>query len=225
MSRHRLSAFEFVCDTSEVQAGEGDHPAGYRAPEYWSHRLTDTFNLRGTGHIEYSESYNRWLYRAKRRALRAAVSGLAPGARALDVGSGTGWVVDQLRQLGLRVDGCDITEVAVSRLRQSYPDAQFFQLRLGTDEIPVEDATYDAVTALGVMYHVTDDMEWAAGIGELVRVLRSGGRLVVTDRLGSTDVMPAEHVRFRSLARWMEMASSCGLVLERQRPMFRWLSL
>ena len=214
-----------VCDTALVPKDAGDIPGGYRAPEYWSERLTGIFNLRGTGHIEYSEAYNRWLYRAKARALRAGLSGTTSGMAALDVGSGTGWVVAQLRQRGLRVDGCDITDVAVDRLREAYPDLRFFRLRLGTDRVPVDDATYDVVTAMDVMYHITDDMEWSAGLADLTRVLRPGGRLVVSDRFGADDVVPAEHVRFRSLERWREAAGACGLTLDHVRPMFRWLSL
>src|SRR5437763_2064881 len=86
---------------------------GYRPKEYWSARLSSDFNLRGTGHICYSEEYNRWLYRAKARVLRRGLRGLQHTALALDIVSGSGWVVDQLVAWGAEGQGCDGAEVAV----------------------------------------------------------------------------------------------------------------
>src|SRR5690349_10430675 len=88
----------------------------YEPARYWTDRLAGDYSLRGTGHLAYSARYNRWIYRVKRRALRRGLRGSAAGARALDLGSGTGWVVEQLLDRGLRVDGCDIAANAVAEL-------------------------------------------------------------------------------------------------------------
>jgi SAM-dependent methyltransferase len=197
---------------------------GYQPAKYWSERLADQYDLRGTGHLSYSRGYNQWLYRAKRRALKRALEGVEPGATALDLGSGTGWVVRELLAAGLKVEGCDIAELAVDRLRERFPGATFFQATLGRDPLPREDATYDLVTALDVMYHVTDDSAWGAALSEAARVLRPGGFLVASDGLGAEDRMPSDHVRFRSLGRWSEAAAAAGLRRERVDPYFRWLS-
>ena len=50
----------------------------HRPEAYWSERLDGEFNLKGTGHIGYSRGYNRWLYRAKGRALRRALKSVNP---------------------------------------------------------------------------------------------------------------------------------------------------
>jgi SAM-dependent methyltransferase len=194
------------------------------AREYWSRRLRSHYSLRGTGHLSYSEGYNAWLYRAKRRALRPVLAGIDPGDRVLDVGSGTGWVVAELLARGARVEGCDIAGVAVERLRATFPDVEFFELALGSDPIPRPDASFDAITALDVLYHVTDDDSWISAVTELSRVLRPGGTLIASDGLGETDREPAAHVRFRSLARWRQAADTAGLELAETRPLYRWLS-
>ena len=197
---------------------------GYKPAEYWSERLAGQYDLRGTGHLSYSRGYNDWLYRAKRRALRRALNGLAPGSAVLDLGSGTGWVVQELLRAQARVEGCDIAELAVERLRARFPQASFFQTTLGSEPLPAGDGTYDAVTALDVMYHVTDDAAWDAAVREAARVLKPGGILVISDGLGSSDRVPGPHVRFRSLSRWAELTTSAGLTQRQIAPYFRWLS-
>jgi SAM-dependent methyltransferase len=197
---------------------------GYEPETYWSDRLGKDFDLRGTGHLGHSTAYNKWVYRQKAAALDRALSDLKPGARALDIGSGTGWVVERLRRRSLVVDGCDITAVSVDTLSRRFPDASFFLLALGADRIPREDACYDAVTLYDVAYHIVDDDTWRAGLAEIARVLRPGGRLIVSDRLGDDTVTAADHVRFRSRPQWAEASSTVGLSLERAEPLHRWLS-
>ena len=51
-------------------------------------------------------------------------------------------------------------------------------------------------------YHIVDDDVWAAGLRELSRVLKPGGKLIVTDRLGDQPERVADHVRFRSRRDW-----------------------
>jgi SAM-dependent methyltransferase len=192
--------------------------------EYWSRRLESHFSLRGTGHLSYSDAYNAWLYRGKRRALAPLLDRLPARCRVLDLGSGTGWVVGELLARGLEVEGCDLVDAAVERLRARYPGVEFFAVELGREPLPRPDAAYDALTALDVLYHVTDDARWSEALAELARVLRPGGALVVSDGLGDLDRVPADHVRFRSRQRWCEAAASVGLELEEVRPLYRWLS-
>jgi SAM-dependent methyltransferase len=196
----------------------------YRPDEYWEDRLRKHPDLRGTGHVSYSESYNAWLYRGKRRALHKALRHLPARSRVLDVGSGVGWVVDQLRQAGHRADGCDIAPTAVAALTQRFPDATFFLATIGGDPLPVEDASYDAVTFLDVAYHIVDEAAWERAVADVARVLRPGGHLVVIDQLGAEDQAPAAHVRFRSRDHWARVSSAHGLSVVEVLPTYRYLS-
>ena len=197
---------------------------GYDPEQYWSDRLDAGLGLRATGHWRYSARYNRWLYRAKGRALRRALADAPRPMRALDIGSGTGWVVEQLLAAGATVDGSDLAEPALRDLRQRHPESDFFRLAIGTDGVPRPDGSYDVVTAMDVLYHVTDDSQWQTAVAELARVLKPGGRLVITDTLGDSDLSPAPHVRFRSMGRWLDAAAHAGLAHEASGPLFRWLS-
>jgi SAM-dependent methyltransferase len=197
---------------------------GYRPEEYWETRLTRDFSLRGVGHVGYSERYNRWLYRRKRHVLRRALHGLAPPLRGLDVGSGVGWVVRELERFGAEVEGCDIAEVAVERLRESFPEKTFFRAALGDEALPRPDASYNVVTMLDVAYHLVDEREWRAALAEVGRVLAPGGRLIASDGLTERERSPAAHVRFRSRSAWADALHAAGLELTHVEPCFRWLS-
>jgi len=41
----------------------------YEPKSFWEQRLSKYFNLKGVGRICFSESYNYWLYRRKKRCL------------------------------------------------------------------------------------------------------------------------------------------------------------
>lgn len=200
------------------------HRPEYRPAAYWTERLERAFDEQGVGCVDYDRAYNRWLYRAKARTLERALALTGPAGDVLDVGSGTGWVVARLLRHGARVEGCDITQVSVERLRARHPELSFFRVELGAQPLPRPDASYDTVTMLDIAYHITDDAHWRAAVGEAARVLRPGGRLVVTDGLGDEDHTPAAHVRFRGLPAWNEAAANAGLVLEHRFAAFRWLS-
>ena len=147
-----------------------------------------------------------------------------PRGRALDVGSGVGWVVDRLLRRGDEVEGCDITDVAVERLTQRFPDVPFFVLALGNGAVPRDDHVYDVVTMLDVAYHIVDDEIWLAGLRELRRVLRPGGTLIVTDSLSDQSTRVAAHVRFRSRADWEDACAALGLHVVQVLPLFTWLA-
>jgi SAM-dependent methyltransferase len=109
---------------------------------------------------------------------------LAAGETVVDLGSGPG--LDALlaaKQVGRtgRVIGVDMTPEMLERARATASKAgasnvDFRQGRL--ERLPVESATVDAVTSNCVINLVPDK---AAVFGEIARVLKPGGRVVVSD--------------------------------------------
>jgi SAM-dependent methyltransferase len=102
---------------------------------------------------------------------------LAPGARVLDLGCGTGSLAHRLSSRGFRVAGCDpsagMLGVAARRgLAVARAPAQV---------LPFAAGTFDGVYTVAVLHHVAAPEAVAAALTEMVRVLRPGGVAVVWD--------------------------------------------
>jgi 2-polyprenyl-3-methyl-5-hydroxy-6-metoxy-1,4-benzoquinol methylase len=93
----------------------------YSPKTFWESRLRSSFDLKGVGHIGFSESYNRWLYRRKRHCLEASLRDtLLRDRNVLDVGCGTSFFVEWYLRRGANVVGIDITDVSIEALKQRY---------------------------------------------------------------------------------------------------------
>ncbi|MGP8053595.1 MAG: ubiquinone/menaquinone biosynthesis methyltransferase [Limisphaerales bacterium] len=122
------------------------------------------------------------------RRWKQQVAGLAavqPGSRALDLCCGTGDIAFALARRGAAVTGLDFSrqmlEVAEARnqirdLKSRGRNPTFIQG--DALQIPFPDATFDAVT---VGYGLRNLAGWEAGLAEMLRVAKPGGRLVVLD--------------------------------------------
>ena len=100
---------------------------------------------------------------------------LPPGA-ALDAACGTGRHARRLAELGHQVFGVDGSPAMLEKARAALPQVQFREGDLTA--IPLESASFDLVVCALALEHVAD---LEAAINELSRVLRRGGRMVLSD--------------------------------------------
>jgi demethylmenaquinone methyltransferase/2-methoxy-6-polyprenyl-1,4-benzoquinol methylase len=107
----------------------------------------------------------RW----RRLAAEAAVS---PGDEVLDACCGTGDLALAAERAGGRVTGLDFSERMLERARRKSGSARW--VRGDALALPFDERSFDAVT-VGFGIRNVEDLE--AGLRELVRVLRPGGRL------------------------------------------------
>src|SRR5260370_31215797 len=92
--------------------------------------------------------------------------------RMLDVGCGTGANLQMLSRFGV-AEGVDVSVAALDFCRAR----GLAKVKQGAAEsLPYEDAAFDLVTGLDVVEHLDDDI---AGLKEMRRVLRPGGRAVL----------------------------------------------
>jgi ubiquinone/menaquinone biosynthesis C-methylase UbiE len=127
----------------------------------------------------YAPSYDRQLF-LERRALNTLLDliALRPGERMLDVGTGPAPLLAELAKRegarkAMRVVGLDSSAEMLARAPE-LPGG--WELVEGdAARLPFTDASFDVVTA-GYLLHILDPPEREAAIGEIARVLRSGGR-------------------------------------------------
>jgi demethylmenaquinone methyltransferase/2-methoxy-6-polyprenyl-1,4-benzoquinol methylase len=117
--------------------------------------------------------HHRWRERA------ADLAALTPGSRALDVATGTGDLAIELaRRIGRsgKVVGSDFSEGMLARAREKSADVTWEQAN--ALELPYADDSFDAAT-VGFGARNFSDLE--RGLGEMARVVRPGGRVVVLE--------------------------------------------
>ena len=120
---------------------------------------------------------SHWWYTGRRKILSSFVQDICRRVtdrrpRILDVGCGTGANLLMLSKYG-DAEGVDVSEDALAFCRERGLE----NVKLGAaEELPYDDGTFDLVTALDVVEHLDDDL---AGLREMRRVLRPGGRVLL----------------------------------------------
>lgn len=98
------------------------------------------------------------------------------GRRVLDVGCGPGTILGQLvRAFGVEGVGIDASPKMIEAARRETPETDQFHVGRAED-LPFPDASFDAVLARWVVHHLDRPTAFA----QMLRVLRPGGRLVIT---------------------------------------------
>ena len=98
------------------------------------------------------------------------------GDRVLDACCGTGDLAIAARKRGAEVTGLDFSEAMLVRARKKAPTIEWVEGDMLA--LPFDDAAFDAVTVGFGVRNVTD---LEAGLRELRRVLRDGGRLGILE--------------------------------------------
>lgn len=127
--------------------------------------------------IMFRVEQSHWWYIGRRKILASFVEDICRRVtdrrpRILDVGCGTGANLLMLSEYG-DAEGVDVSEDALAFCRERGLE----KVKLGAGEkLPYADGTFDLVTALDVVEHMDDDL---AGLREMRRVLRPGGRVLL----------------------------------------------
>ncbi len=115
-----------------------------------------------------------WIYPGRPAELDFSVMWLEAGSRGrlLDVGAGSGWLVEHMNDLGWQAEGLDFDPQSVAAARAR--GLVFHQG--GLPQQNFAEASFDAVTMSHCIEHVHDPLAWLA---EARRILKPGGRLAL----------------------------------------------
>jgi phosphatidylethanolamine/phosphatidyl-N-methylethanolamine N-methyltransferase len=142
---------------------------------------------------QVAEAYGRWapiydivfgpVFRQGRRAAARAADGV--GGRVLEVGVGTGLSLSDYSR-GTRIVGIDISEPMLDKARkrvaaQGLTNVEAIQV-MDAENLAVPDQSFDVVVA---QYVVTAIPNPEKALDEFVRVVRPGGEIILTTRIGA----------------------------------------
>lgn len=115
-------------------------------------------------------------YLAKRTAYVAA---LCPPGRVLDVGCGTGALAGRLADRGYQVVGVDPSEGMLEVMRARHPGLE--AVAASGTSLPFGDDAFDLALTVAALHHVAEPEAVAQTLGEMTRVSRPAGRILVWD--------------------------------------------
>ena len=149
-------------------------------------------------------------FRARNRLLVRLTRQLSrPGERFLEIGCGTGYVLQALaRECGLAVTGSELFDEGLKFARQRVPEAEFSVL--DARQMPYREE-FDLAAAFDVLEHIADDVGVLHGLRAALRV---GGHLLLTvpqhPWLWSDADDYAHHVRRYRRAELLERVEGAG---------------
>ena len=166
-------------------------------------RLADTW-WDGNGFLNLLQStVNPWRLPYFQRMIGQL--GLDPHkSRALDVGCGGGLLSEEVAAMGFAVTGVDPSARSIETARDhAVQNNLSIDYRIGTgNDLQFEDGSFDVAFCCDVLEHVTD---WDAVIGEISRVLRSGGVLFF-DTINRTFASKLRSIKIAQEWRWTRFA-------------------
>ena len=133
-----------------------------RSMEFTGERMTTAVE----GEIEFEHFHRYCLARD-----------LCPGLDVLDVASGEGYGSSILANVARSVIGVDIDRAAIAHARTTYGGENLRFVQGSAIDLPLGDASVDAVVSFETLEHVRDHTRFMA---EVKRVLRPGGRFIIS---------------------------------------------
>ncbi|GAA2067300.1 class I SAM-dependent methyltransferase [Leifsonia soli] len=106
------------------------------------------------------------------------LAGDVEGRRILDAGCGTGPILADLRDRGAEVVGIDSSAQLLQHARERLGSNVDLRVADLASPLPFEDDAFDDIVASLVLHYMPD---WGPTLAEFHRVLRPGGRLIVSE--------------------------------------------
>ncbi|MEP6758884.1 MAG: class I SAM-dependent methyltransferase [Actinomycetota bacterium] len=99
-----------------------------------------------------------------------------PPGRTLEIGVGTGALAVPIARRGRRVVGVDLSASMLAKLRDKDPERRVASVRGDATMLPFGAGAFEGAYCRWVLHLIAD---WTSAVGELCRVVRSGGAVVV----------------------------------------------
>ncbi len=173
----------------------------FDSKSYWDDRLKNNYNLIGVGDISLTMNYYIWSYKVTRFRLKKLFQKYLPKKKGavLDIGSGTGFVIDIWQQFGVQVNGFDISATAVKKLAEKYPTHKFYEVDAVSQALPFADNSLQVVSASSLLYHVIDDTPLDYLLQSVHRILEPAAYFIFSDNFIHRSNLNVTHQKCRTL--------------------------
>jgi ubiquinone/menaquinone biosynthesis C-methylase UbiE len=146
-----------------------------------------------------------WRVRALHYALLRGCLALLPRSRrVLDLGAGNGWLARRLAgSHQVTAADVDATDTGLGAL----DDPRVWRVRADLEALPLRNGSFDVVISAAALHYA---VELPRALGEIARVLRSGGALLLADSPFYPDAL-ARHRAWQRTLRYYAEAGTPGL--------------
>jgi predicted acetyltransferase/SAM-dependent methyltransferase len=116
---------------------------------------------------------------------------LAPGARVIEIGAGTGRYSHAIARAGYQVDAVELVAHNIEQFRRNMQPGAPVTIRQGdaTDLSFAADDSYDITLLLGPMYHLFTEAEKLRALSEAMRVTKPSGVLFVAYCIADASIL------------------------------------
>ncbi|MEK6611368.1 MAG: class I SAM-dependent methyltransferase [Gemmatimonadota bacterium] len=175
----------------------------------------------------FNEIEQARLAAAVREALGAVHPASLPGARVLDVGTGTGNLTAHFLTAGAQVTAADVSPECLRVVREKFDHTGRLESQLldGRSLAPLPDGAFDVAACYSVLHHVPD---YPALVREMARVVRRGGVVYIDHERHDASWKPsAERDAFMAEAivwppkRWTRFITPANF-WKRIKPLLSW---
>ncbi|WP_017605552.1 class I SAM-dependent methyltransferase [Nocardiopsis alkaliphila] len=162
--------------------------------------------MRATDYDDFAESYSadneaNLLNHHYERPAMLALAGQVHGHRVLDAGCGSGPLFAALQERGATVTGIDSSAEMIALARERLGrNADLRVLDLG-ERLPFADGEFDDVVSSLALHYLQD---WEGPLRELRRVLKHGGRLIVSVNHPTTHKLANPDADYFAIAPWSQ---------------------
>jgi SAM-dependent methyltransferase len=192
--------------------------------DYWEKRFASSTDLSTVGYAGLGKPFNQWMYRLRRRVFLRTVTPLAADVdlnTVLDVGSGSGFYIDRWHELRAGdIRACDITDVAVHRLRSKYPQHEVTVLDVSSESDDLPAWQVDAISAFDITFHIVSDTRLRQAFVNMFSLLRPGGLLIFTDNFVQSTATHASHHVSRTKTTLEGAVHAAGFEIVSRKPAF-----
>jgi ubiquinone/menaquinone biosynthesis C-methylase UbiE len=160
--------------------------------------------------------YNKYIDLVQKKGFyRMLQNAGVQGKTVLDIGCGVGRWCRILAKRGAVVTGADISAEMVKFAMENTGKGVSF-VNAPVAEIALPDASFDLITSVTVLQHVTDTAEFKKSVSNLVRLLKPGGKLLILEVAPSALLVNAPFsaiLKVRSEAEYLAFFAAAGAKL------------